>query len=586
MRRELEKIGIDLRGKSAGKIKTNCPQCSPDTKSKNLSVNIDEGLYKCHRCQWAGSAKPSQWVRPQLRSTTPEGIVFDWFASRGISKRTVETSGVEMTKGKGIWITFPFKRNGQVINAKHRRLDKKAFMQEPGAESIFWGLDDLGDSNQIIIVEGEIDKLSFHEAGYRNVLSVPQGGSDSLQCLTNCFEYFSNDKEILICSDKDAVGKDLEAKLLDRFGRDRCAIIDLPEGCKDANDVIRPDGPLSDLEADARVETLRRAIHNRRLLPIEGVVYLDDIQDTMLHTFRNGKPVGSSCHFERLSGIYTWLKGQLKGVTGIPGHGKSEWEKGLMLVKSIADGWKWACFDPECSGPEEFFDGLICAYVGKGTELDAKIRMTEAEYIDAMDFVKGHFFLIEPKEDLHSPDLIREKIKSLALRHGIDGALIDPYNQLDHDYTGFPREDMYLSHDLKQWKRLAKTHNLCVSIVAHPSKPQRVVVNGKFEGYAVPDAYSLSGGAMWNNKLDVVCAIHRPLIHEDIRDPNVEVHFHKIKSQKRVGIPGYASFFFVREQTRYTEAGSSPIERLRRKSRVIPEPEIEHENDFMDFFES
>jgi len=566
MRNELEKLKIDLRGKTSGKLKTVCPECNhkrTNKKDRSLSVDIDQGLYNCHYCQWSGSVANSQkWKRPKLKATTPEEIVFQWFEKRGISRETVKDAGVQMTKGNGIWITFPFTRNGEVINAKHRRIDKKAFMQEAGAESIFYGLDDVRNAKQIIIVEGEIDKLSFHEAGFKNVLSVPQGGSDSLQCLTNCFEYFPADIEILICSDKDKIGRELEAKLLDRFGRERCAIIDLPSGCKDANDVINPDGPLSDLTASARIETLGMAIRNKRLLPIEGVTYLDDIRGRMLHTFRNGKQMGSPAHVERLKGIYSWLKGQVKLTTGIPGHGKSEWEKHVMLVKSIVDGWKWACFDPECSGPVEFYDGIISSFVGKDADPRSKYGMTEDEYISGMDFIKDHFFLIElAEEDLHSPEIVRKKIKALALRHGIDGALIDPYNQLDHDYTGYPREDMYLSHDLKQWKRIAKNNNLCLTIVAHPKGQKRIIVNGKAEGYMVPDAYEIAGGAMWNNKADVICAVHRPNIHEDIRDPNVEIHFHKIKSQKQVGMPGMASFYYSVATNRYTEAGLSFVQR-------------------------
>ena len=44
-----------------------------------------------------------------------------------------------------------------------------------GAEKILYGLDDVRDSAEIIIVEGEMDKLALEEAGFRNVVSVPDG---------------------------------------------------------------------------------------------------------------------------------------------------------------------------------------------------------------------------------------------------------------------------------------------------------------------------------------------------------------------------------------------------------------------------
>ena len=46
-------------------------------------------------------------------------------------------------------------------------------MQVPGAEKILYGLDDVRDSGEVIVVEGEMDKLALEEAGITNVVSVP-----------------------------------------------------------------------------------------------------------------------------------------------------------------------------------------------------------------------------------------------------------------------------------------------------------------------------------------------------------------------------------------------------------------------------
>jgi twinkle protein len=48
-----------------------------------------------------------------------------------------------------------------------------------------------------VIVEGEMDALSLHEAGIHNVVSVPNGatlGTNNLDYLDNCIDYFT-DKE-------------------------------------------------------------------------------------------------------------------------------------------------------------------------------------------------------------------------------------------------------------------------------------------------------------------------------------------------------------------------------------------------------
>jgi twinkle protein len=74
--------------------------------------------------------------------------------------------------------------------------------QEANTEKILYGLDDIKRARDIIIVEGEIDKLSMEEAGYRNCVSVPDGAPPKVssklpdkdqdkkyQYLWNCKEY-------------------------------------------------------------------------------------------------------------------------------------------------------------------------------------------------------------------------------------------------------------------------------------------------------------------------------------------------------------------------------------------------------------
>ena len=47
--------------------------------------------------------------------------------------------------------------------------------QVAGAEKILYGLNDIAGKEEVIIVEGEIDKLSLEEAGLTNAVSVPDG---------------------------------------------------------------------------------------------------------------------------------------------------------------------------------------------------------------------------------------------------------------------------------------------------------------------------------------------------------------------------------------------------------------------------
>ena len=60
--------GISIR-KNSGQVKTKCPKCSYDRKKKSdpcLSVNIDEGVWNCHNCGWAGTLKKNNYMEKSV----------------------------------------------------------------------------------------------------------------------------------------------------------------------------------------------------------------------------------------------------------------------------------------------------------------------------------------------------------------------------------------------------------------------------------------------------------------------------------------------------------------------------------------
>lgn len=42
---------------------------------------------------------------------------------------------------------------------------------------MLYGLDDLAGASEVVVVEGELDKLSLEEAGMQSVVSVSEGGA-------------------------------------------------------------------------------------------------------------------------------------------------------------------------------------------------------------------------------------------------------------------------------------------------------------------------------------------------------------------------------------------------------------------------
>ena len=98
-----EENGIYVKGTS-GQEKTICPKCSHTRKNKSdkcLSVNIDDGVWHCHHCNWEGSLdwkkivkelnsqKPIEKPKPP-KTELPENV-YQWFEDRCITRAVVDS---------------------------------------------------------------------------------------------------------------------------------------------------------------------------------------------------------------------------------------------------------------------------------------------------------------------------------------------------------------------------------------------------------------------------------------------------------------------------------------------------------------
>lgn len=290
--------------------------------------------------------------------------------------------------------------------------------------------------------------------------------------------------------------------------------------------------------------------------PAKDVILCQDVKDKILYSYEHGTSLGETTYLRSLDNAYRMKRGEVTLVHGIPNFGKSSFLYQLALIKSVKDGYKWGVFSPENMPVEEFYKDLIHAYIGKSTEPYHSNKMSSAELREGIDFINEHFFLIYPKDDTPTPEYMNNRFAELVIKHNISGCITDPYNQLDTDIMKKGgREDQYLSWYLTQAKRFAVEQNLFYFIIAHPKSGIRVV-DGNYE---IPNAYSLSGGAMWNNKCDNIIAVHRPNFLLDKDDKTVMVVSQKIKKQKICGIPQAIKLTYNRDTGRYYIDDYTPL---------------------------
>lgn len=344
-----EKYGIEPpRGAASENVKAFCPECHDrrrDRRDKSLSCNLRTGAFKCHYCGWEGYAlerteeeiqawralrgftnrNPLRFHKAQVRAAykTPGAVgaapgerALAWFRARGISPETV--AKMRITEGPvkmpPDWeprntVQFNYYREGQLVNVKYRTGDKK-FRLVQGAELLPYNLDAIRDTPECIVTEGEMDALSFIEAGRPDVVSVPNGAQTNLSFLDDYIDsHFEGKATIYIASDVDAKGVELRDELLRRFGADRCRVVLYGLGCKDANEHLVKYGP----------ESLLECLEGAAEIPVGGVFSVRDFEPSLDALYQSGWPRGVTIGHPNFDALCSFETRRLCVLTGIPG---------------------------------------------------------------------------------------------------------------------------------------------------------------------------------------------------------------------------------------------------------------------------
>lgn len=519
-------------------IKLPCPQCQNTRQTnkgdKPLSVNPEKKIWKCHHCGWSGSLyeksdglfipKVSKiYRRPVYKVESPNEKILGWFASRKISKDVIERNKIIYTKHffpqtekEETCIAFPYFRNGETVNIKYRDGNKN-FVQEKDAEPIVFKFDDVAGQEEIGICEGEVDSLSFEAIGLLNFCSVPNGAINEndkkvegkLEFLESLQPHLENAKRVILAVDNDGPGRRLQEELAWRIGKERCWWIEYPEGCKDANDVLVKFGQ----------EKLFECYQKANQYPVQGIIRAGDVVEGIGNIYLHGFKRGNSTGWESLDELYTVRKGEFTVISGIPGHGKSSWVDALMVNLSRKYDWKFAVFTPENMPVERYYAGLAEKVLMKPITMGPRERMTPGELEGVIKWLHERFFVIAPDENVCTLSDVLRLAKAAILQHGVDGVAIDPWNELEHNRPTGITETEYVSASLSKTRRFAKSRDVHVWIVAHPTKLSR----DKHGKYPRPSLYDITGSANWRNKPDNGIIVWRdPAFGENITQVSVQ----------------------------------------------------------------
>jgi twinkle protein len=244
-----------------------------------------------------------------------------------------------------------------------------------------------------------------------------------------------------------------------------------------------------------------------------------------------------------LEGHYRARLGDLVVVSGIPNHGKSAFVQAVGCHLAQRHRWPVAIASFENRPQVELRRQLQTWHQGVPERAMSAEDMAKAD-----KWIEEWWTFIEPGlDDEVNLFWMLERLRAGVTRNGIKVAIIDPWNELDHDPPSNLSRTEYTGDCIRRLKRFAMSNLVHLIVVAHPAKMHRDR-DGKVP---IPGLYDIADSAHWANKPDVGIIVHRK------DEETTLIRVAKSRYHQEIGKPGDVEVRYVWQRASY-EAINQP----------------------------
>lgn len=322
------------------KLHQPCEACG---SSDAVSVN-ENGSSKCFSCGdfvKNYNKEDSSMELVKERGTPPvsavidnkHGAIYGALSDRKISKDTAQKYGVRVvydTAGQVAQHIYPFFNNNEKTATKIRYVKDKNFSFQGTYEGTgLFGEQLFKGGKYITLVEGECDAMAGYElfGSKWDVVSIKRGSQGAVKDVKESLEFLEQYEKIIICFDNDKAGKEASKKVAQLFTPSKAKIMTLPNGYKDANDMLK----------DNKHALFVKAFWDSKIYTPAGVINVSDKRNEFhKREKKNSVPYPWQGLNEKLVGM---RGGELITLTGGTGLGKSSVTRELehWLIKETED---------------------------------------------------------------------------------------------------------------------------------------------------------------------------------------------------------------------------------------------------------
>ena len=445
-----------------------------------------------------------------------EGVMCAWMKQNADDPKSEDPKGVVMVPA----IAYCNYLDGKIINVKFRSVQQhpitgewsKLFCQvSPTKPCAPYGIDsinllrpDAQTIRQLIITEGEKDRLTLMTCGFPYVLSIANGASTNIEESHEAFdEWIQQAGEIIICGDTDRPGRRLVKLLIEQY-QTRAKVTTLPQGKKDISEVYEAFGSRE----VQRIIAEAQGISDADIYDLSE--HKEDILDIMMGNYDRGYEVGMGGLTDGI--FHPTSEGGLIILTGRPNSGKTDFLNCLMahLMYHNQKCVAFFSFEKPIKGKHVREIARIALGVRNTEDMDGAESPEEArqENRRVLDFLSEHMVDFDTKTRLPDSNYIIGMMEAMMNRkkQKIDYLVIDPYvfiNMTEGGSRATETEKVRLMlTKLQAWSR---TRHIWTVVVAHP----RIQYKDGHEAFPPLDIYSVAGSAQWANLADFLLTVNR-----------------------------------------------------------------------------
>ena len=454
------------------------------------------------------------------REHSDRANVEKYLGLRGISTKTLDYADVQSDiygnvafhyyNSNDILMTVKY-RLGRKFN-KEKDHNKCWSQKDSDFAPLLFNMNRIDPAKPLLVVEGEIDCLSVIEAGYSNVVSIPNGCANS-QWIQYNWEWLEQFDKIILWFDSDEAGIKARNDILYRLGTWRTYYIEInpedttPNGAriKDANEVLYFKGK------DRVLQYINKPLE----IPVENVSDLSKAEDFDI---------------EHAEGLYTGIKelddqiykltfGTLNIITGKSGEGKSVFVNQVAICQAVQQGYDVFVFSGELPAPI-LRNWVETNMIGREniTMKDGHVRVFNPEQRKLMQNWYAGKVLVYDDDYNTTATALLNKMEELARKCGTKVFLIDNLMMIDLECN----EEGRLQAEKEFVNKLiffAKKYNVLVFLVAHPRKTGEIRVTKE----------DIAGSGNIVNLAHMVFSVHRYTAKEKEGETNTRNQYIKGK---------------------------------------------------------